>query len=197
MRRRGSLLAWTHLLAGPGLGLPEEPLLLQELHLDQLLLLLWRDGVQCGRLHESARAPLQHVRQGLLGVGGDKGACGVQSRATYKATRRKGFLYMMQQFLLIWLKCRNLTFWTSLYEAKWNIRHDPALQKQCRIFTGQGGWCRSNYNIWPASRRPPELLKWHAWNNGQRTLGITWVLNYGRRPGTYILHKMYYVCQVS
>lgn len=56
------LWIWTNLWEWPGLGLPEEPLLLlllQSLHLHQLL--LRRERVQGGRLHHGARAPLQHV----------------------------------------------------------------------------------------------------------------------------------------
>lgn len=82
---------WTNLLEGSSLGLPEKPLLLlllQKLHLYQLL--LRGDGVQRGWLHHGPRTPLQHVGQGLFGVGGDKGARGVQSGATYKSNRKEG-----------------------------------------------------------------------------------------------------------
>lgn len=69
--------------------MPEKPLLLlQDLHLYQLL--LGGDGVQRGRLHHGARAPLQHVGQSLLGIGGDEGARGVQSGATYKSNQKDG-----------------------------------------------------------------------------------------------------------
>lgn len=79
-----SLVPWLALLERPRLGLPEKPLLLlllQKLHLYQLLLRC--DGVQRGRLHHGPRAPLQHVGQSLLGVGGDEGASRVQPGATW------------------------------------------------------------------------------------------------------------------
>lgn len=88
---RRALLIGTNLLERSRLGLPEEPLLLlllQKLHLYQLL--LRRDGVKGGRLHHGPRAPLQHVGQSLLGIGGDKGARGVQPGATYKSNRKEG-----------------------------------------------------------------------------------------------------------
>ena len=70
--------------------MPEKPLLLlllQKLHLYQLL--LRRDGVKGGRLHPGPRAPLQHVGQSLLGVGGDKGARGLQPGTTYKSNQKQ------------------------------------------------------------------------------------------------------------
>lgn len=73
---------WTNLLERPCLCLvPEEPLLLlllQEFHLEQLLLRC--DGVEGGGLQHGA--PLQHVGQGLLGVGWDEGARRIQPGAT-------------------------------------------------------------------------------------------------------------------
>jgi len=65
--------------------LPEEPLLLlllllQEFHLEQLL--LRRDCVDRGGLHHGARPPLQHVRQGLLRVSWNEGACWIQPGTT-------------------------------------------------------------------------------------------------------------------
>lgn len=57
--KESSLVPWWALLERSSLGLPEEPLLLlllQKLHLYQLL--LRGDGVQRGRLHHGARAPL-------------------------------------------------------------------------------------------------------------------------------------------
>lgn len=79
------LRGWTNLLESPCLCLlPQEPLLvlllLQELHLEQLL--LREDPADQGRLHHRARAPLQQVGQGLLRVAWHKGACWAQPGTT-------------------------------------------------------------------------------------------------------------------
>lgn len=67
--------------------LPEQPLLLllllllQEFHLEQLLLRC--DCMDRGGLHHGARASLQHVRQGLFRISWNKGACWIQSGTTW------------------------------------------------------------------------------------------------------------------
>lgn len=78
---------WTNLLERSCLCLlPEQPLLLllllllQEFHLEQLLLRC--DCVDRGGLHHGARASLQHVRQGLFRISWNKGACWIQSGTT-------------------------------------------------------------------------------------------------------------------
>lgn len=65
---------------------PEEPLLLllllQEFHLEQLLLRC--DCVEGRGLQHGAGAPLQHVGQGLLRVGWDEGARWIQPGTTWR-----------------------------------------------------------------------------------------------------------------
>lgn len=81
--KESSLVPRLTLLERSSLGLPEEPLvllLLQELHLYEVL--LRRDGMKGRWLHDGTGAPLQHVGKSLFGIGGDKGACGVQPGAT-------------------------------------------------------------------------------------------------------------------
>lgn len=80
-----ALRLWTNLLERPCLCLvPEEPLLLllllQEFHLEQLLLRC--DCVEGRGLQHGAGAPLQHVGQGLLRVGWDEGARWIQPGTT-------------------------------------------------------------------------------------------------------------------
>ena len=151
---RKTLLIWTNLLERPRLGLPEKPLLLlllQKLHLYQLLLRC--DGVQRGRLHHGPRAPLQHVGQSLLGVGGDEGASGVQPGATYKSNQKEGLSAHADATLPDFIKTQKSHLLSLLLGAHWEVEHCPTLYKFERSVTNcinsrqWEGQCPVNYTI--------------------------------------------------